>query len=103
MTIPPSSSAACTQPKLPDRPAHHTAFRPRGRQSPPIAADFRSPGWARAGNRLGEAVGMTAGAADEFDALRRTWRDMLTGGAADDPADPAIAPAIRALDARVRR
>src|SRR5437762_285484 len=41
-------------------------------------------------------------AADEFDTLRLKWRDLLTGGDAYDPRDPAYAPAIATLDNRVR-
>lgn len=40
--------------------------------------------------------------ADEFDALRLKWRELLIGEDAYDPADPIAAAAIAALDANVR-
>ncbi len=40
-----------------------------------------------------------AAADDQFERLRRTWSDILTGGAAVNPADPRFAAAIKRLDA----
>jgi len=39
-------------------------------------------------------------AADDFDALRLRWRDLLTGGSGYETRDPHIANAIAMLDAR---
>src|SRR5262249_45362790 len=39
---------------------------------------------------------------DEFDDLRTKWKDMLTGGASFDPADPDIANRIAAIDGDAR-
>src|SRR5262249_40870598 len=39
---------------------------------------------------------------DEFDDLRTKWKDMLTGGASFDPADPDIANRIAAIDGEAR-
>ncbi len=54
------------------------------------------------GGIMGSEVVQSVAGADEFDMLRRRWRDLLTGGDAYDPAEPVYAHAIAALDNRVR-
>jgi len=43
-----------------------------------------------------------AAAADSFDAVRATWRQMLTGGTAYDPATPAIADRLDGIESEAQ-
>ncbi|WP_020577251.1 polysaccharide lyase 8 family protein [Actinopolymorpha alba] len=50
----------------------------------------------------GPSGGPDTAAGDTFDALRETWVATLTGGDQVDPTEPAIAAALRGLDAAVQ-
>jgi hyaluronate lyase len=62
-------------------------------------AQAAAPGPRTATTAAAATTPLTSSTPDAFDQLRSVWSDILTGGAAVDPADPDYAAAIATIDA----